>query len=268
MIGSALNVLASTTIAAGAAFAGAVPSPGKWLGAKLDRFCAPATDSMGWSTIPVDANRNYFYTKRVQRALAQRSTAYNAFKWSFDKAFAASALIATAPLLAASGAAIRLTAGGPILFVQERIGKDSMPFDVYKLRTMHVGSEELGTYTASEGDPRVTRVGKFLRRYRFDELPQFINVLIGDMSMIGPRPDALDMVRMKVEANDGFNARHLAKPGITGWAQVREVYVNEDMTRLELQVHDDIFGITNASVLLDLEVVLRTAWTIFAGRGN
>ncbi len=268
MLGSAINAFSAARATVSGAISGVRSLPGRWVTARLDHYLAPSMDFNGWSTIPPDATRNFFYTERVRGALRQRPAAYNAFKWTFDKAFATSALVLTSPVMLAAGAAIRLTSEGPVLFVQKRIGKGDIPFDVYKFRTMHIGSEKLGTYTTTDDDPRVTRVGWLLRRYRIDELPQLVNVLIGDMSVIGPRPDALDAVFVKAELADGFNSRHLTKPGITGLAQVRRIYVNEDLDKLEIQLKDDIRGITQASIMFDIEIMVRTALTMLSGRGK
>src|SRR5438874_2599393 len=134
-----------------------------------------------------------------------------------DVAIAGAALVLSSPVLAASALAVKLEDGGPVLYRQVRVGKDGEDFELLKLRTMVVGAEKIGAgYAVNEGDPRITRVGRVLRRLSLDELPQLWNVVRGDMSLIGPRPT----LRYQVERYTPRQARRLdVRPGITGWAQ-------------------------------------------------
>src|SRR5579883_1132885 len=133
-------------------------------------------------------------------------------------------LILTAPLLALVAIAIKLDSDGPVLFRQVRTGLGGRPFEMLKLRTMTVGAEAAGAAWAREGDPRVTRVGKWLRRFRVDELPQLINVLRGEMELVGPRPERSEFCAVLAKKIPYFDLRTLVPPGITGWAQVRYPY--------------------------------------------
>jgi exopolysaccharide biosynthesis polyprenyl glycosylphosphotransferase len=171
-------------------------------------------------------------------------------------------LIVMAPLLAIVGLAIKLDASGPVFFVQERVGKDGKLFRAYKFRTMIEGAAEQGAGILIEGqdDPRITRVGKFLRRWSLDELPQFINILKGEMSVVGPRPTLL----YQVEQYDEFQKRRLeVKPGITGWAQIHGRNVLSWPERIEY----DVWYVDNWSFRLDIEIILKTLPVLLKSEG-
>lgn len=170
-------------------------------------------------------------------------------------------------LLASVVALIVIVDGGrPVLFWQDRVGKDGNPFRMVKFRTMRQDAEKAGAAFASEGDPRVTRMGAFLRKFRLDELPQFWNVLKGDMSIIGPRPEQRQFVDEFEQHIPFYSMRHKVRPGITGWAQVMNGYAaGEAETREKLSY--DLYYIKNFSPLLDLLVVLKTLRIIFTGFG-
>ena len=170
----------------------------------------------------------------------------------FDLASSALALLVSSPILAGSAAAIVLEDRGPVLYRQRRVGKDGVEFELLKLRTMVVGAETIGAGLAvNEGDPRITKVGAVLRRLSLDELPQFWNVLRGDMSIIGPRPT----LAYQVERYTPRQRRRLdMKPGITGWAQIhgRASLPWED--RIEL----DVWYVEHRSPKVDLRILART----------
>ena len=180
-----------------------------------------------------------------------------------DIAVASLALVAMLPVLLLIAAAIKLDSPGPVLFRQPRRGFGNRVFEVRKFRTMHADMGDLGAARqTARGDPRVTRVGAVLRRHSFDELPQFLNVLLGDMSLVGPRPHALSTTAGGVvleEAVATYGARHRVKPGITGWAQVNgwrgEMDTQEKLAR---RVECDLWYIENWSLLLDLKILART----------
>ena len=162
-------------------------------------------------------------------------------------------LIVMAPLFAIVGLAIRLDSKGPVFFVQKRVGKDGKRFRTYKFRTMIQGAADQGAgfYIEGEDDPRITQVGKILRRWSLDELPQFINILRGEMSVVGPRPTLL----YQVEQYDQFQRRRLeVKPGITGWAQIHGRNVLSWPDRIEY----DVWYVDNWTFGLDLEIILKT----------
>ena len=176
-----------------------------------------------------------------------------------DVAIAGAGLLLTSPVLGLAALAIKLEDGGPILYRQTRVGKDGVDFDVLKLRTMVVGAESMGAgFAVDQGDRRITRVGRVLRRTSIDELPQLWNVLRGDMSVIGPRPT----LRYQVEQYDEHQRRRLeVRPGLTGWAQVHGRAALPWAERIEL----DVEYVENRSPRLDLEILLRTPLALFRG---
>ncbi len=181
---------------------------------------------------------------------------------AFDIAVAGTALVLTSPLLLAAMIAVRLETPGPAIYRQRRIGRDGRPFDVLKLRTMVDGAEHIGAGLAvNQDDPRITRVGALLRRASLDELPNLINVLRGDMAIIGPRPTIPVQVEQYTERQRG---RLALRPGITGWAQVNGRASLPWSQRIEL----DLWYIEHRSLLLDLRILARTAGIVLGGRGT
>ena len=179
----------------------------------------------------------------------------------FDVVVASAALVVTSPVLLAAVVAIRLETPGHPIYRQRRIGKDGRPFDVLKLRTMVAGAESLGSGLAvNEGDPRITRVGAVLRRFSIDELPNLVNVLRGEMSIVGPRPTVQVQVLQYTERQRG---RLAVKPGLTGWAQVN----GRAKLRWDQRIELDLFYIEHRSWRLDLQILLRTVRIIVAGEG-
>jgi Undecaprenyl-phosphate glucose phosphotransferase len=182
----------------------------------------------------------------------------------FDRVFALAALIAVAPLLVGIALAIKLTSRGPVLFTQRRKGADGRVFTIYKFRSMRLHTEQAGVLRqATRNDPRVTRVGAFLRRTSLDELPQFFNVLRGDMSVVGPRPHALEHDDLYQKVVSGYIHRYRIKPGITGWAQVNGFRGETDrIEKMEGRVAHDLYYLGNWSFGLDMRII---AATIFKG---
>jgi lipopolysaccharide/colanic/teichoic acid biosynthesis glycosyltransferase len=176
-----------------------------------------------------------------------------------DLAVAGFGLAVTAPVLAVAAAAVKLADGGPVLYRQERVGKDGVPFELLKLRTMVVGAESLGAGAAvDQGDPRITRPGELLRRLSIDELPQLWNVIRGEMSVIGPRPT----LAYQVERYTPRQRRRLeVKPGLTGWAQIHGRARLPWDERIEL----DVWYVENRSPLVDLKILARTPLALFSG---
>lgn len=161
---------------------------------------------------------------------------------------------------------VLVTMGRPILYSQPRVGVDNKPFKLYKFRSMITDSEAQGRKFAASDDPRITPFGAFIRKYRLDELPQFLNVLKGDMSIIGPRPEQAVFVEQFMQEIPLYRLRHIVKPGITGWAQVKQGYADdEDSTRLKLQ--HDLYYVKHFSFIMDLKVVLKTIQIILTGFG-
>ena len=187
------------------------------------------------------------------------------------KRFMESALIlVTAPLSAAllvlTMIAIKLDSKGPIFFTQQRVGKGSKEFTMYKLRSMTVGADTSGAQFASADDIRVTRVGKVIRKLRIDEIPQLFNVLKGDMALVGPRPEQASFVARFEEDIPMYSFRHVVRPGITGWAQVVQGYADDDDSTRE-KLSYDFYYVKNIGIWLDFLVVLKTIKTILTGFG-
>jgi exopolysaccharide biosynthesis polyprenyl glycosylphosphotransferase len=175
-------------------------------------------------------------------------------------------LAAASPVLLLATLAVKLTSRGPVLFEQERVGLSGRPFTVLKLRTMREDAEKLtGPVWSSENDPRITPVGRYLRKFRIDELPQLWNVLRGDMSLVGPRPERPVFVQKLSDAIPHYAERLLVRPGITGWAQVKAPYaasVSDSARKLQF----DLYYTKNLSFSLDLFIFLLTARTVLFGR--
>ncbi len=170
------------------------------------------------------------------------------------------------PILLLGMIAVRASLGAPVFFVQDRVGMAGRPFRIYKLRTMRESLPHERDTATSQGDARVTSMGALLRRFRIDELPQFWNVLRGDMSLIGPRPEQPGLTNRYIEAMPAFAYRSLVRPGITGWAQVNAGYAaNVEETRVKLGY--DLFYVKNFSFALDIQVLIRTVSTVLGGGG-
>ncbi len=201
--------------------------------------------------------------------LMGRSSLYvTRLKRLVDFALASCLLVILSPLLLLTALVIRLSSTGPVIYRQERIGLNNRPFSVVKFRSMvHGAEDDSGPVWASADDPRVTAVGKWLRRWRLDELPQLLNVIKGDMSLVGPRPERSVFVNEFLTAVPMYNQRHGLRPGITGWGQIHYDYAaSREQTREKLEY--DLFYVKNASFLLDLAILLRTTRTLVAARGR
>jgi sugar transferase (PEP-CTERM system associated) len=177
-------------------------------------------------------------------------------RW-FDLAVSSTVLLLTAPLIVGGMLAIRWEGRGPVLYRQERITRDGKIFSILKLRTMAVNAEAKGAVWAAEKDSRITRVGSFLRRARIDELPQLMNILRGDMSFVGPRPERPMFVSQLMEKIPLYNERHMVKAGLTGWAQINYPYgASIDDARSKLSY--DLYYVKNFSILFDFVILLQT----------
>ncbi len=175
-------------------------------------------------------------------------------------------LLFALPLMPLIAAAIWLESGGPVLFHQVRVGLLGRRFQIVKFRSMYRDAESDGPRWASEGDKRVTRVGRLLRKFRLDELPQLFNVLRGEMSLVGPRPERPHFCAMLEEQIPYFGQRHAVRPGITGWAQIKYPYgssIKDARAKLELE----LYYIKNLSVMLDLTIMVETAKVVLHGDG-
>jgi sugar transferase (PEP-CTERM system associated) len=176
-------------------------------------------------------------------------------------------LIVSAPIMAVTALAIRLESPGPVIFRQERVGRTGRLFSVLKFRSMRQDAEKDGVARwATQGDPRITRAGRLIRKTRVDELPQLINVLRGDMSLVGPRPERPGFVdQLKIDVRF-YDVRHSVKPGLTGWAQIRYAYAAslEDSKR---KLQFDLYYVKNHSLWLDLRILLETVRVVLRGEG-
>jgi lipopolysaccharide/colanic/teichoic acid biosynthesis glycosyltransferase len=178
-----------------------------------------------------------------------------------DIVLAGIGLVLAAPLLLIAAVAIKLDSRGPVIYRQRRVGMDGQQFEVYKLRTMRLGADPVGVGTpVLEDDPRVTRVGGLLRRFSLDELPNLVNVLRGELAIVGPRPTLAAQVELYTERQ---RRRLEVKPGITGWAQVNGRAGIPWEERIEL----DVWYVDNRSLALDLRILARTARLLLTGQG-
>jgi Undecaprenyl-phosphate glucose phosphotransferase len=197
-------------------------------------------------------------------ATPAESASYIVFKRLFDVIFSALVILLTAPLMALIAVAIRIGSSGPILFVQDRVGLNAKIFRMFKFRTMKVGSShESETRWTAQNDPRRTWLGALLRRANLDELPQFFNVLKGDMSIVGPRPERPYFVEKFLNEIDKYNARHVFKVGITGWAQVNGWRGDTSIAR---RIEYDLYYLRNWSMTFDFQIILITILRLFGSK--
>lgn len=194
------------------------------------------------------------------------SPAYMLIKRLLDTSLILITLPISLPLMALTALAIRLDSRGNILFTQNRVGQGGQEFTIYKFRSMANNAEQSGARLAQVGDCRITRVGKFIRKTRLDELPQFFNILKGEMSLVGPRPEQKAFVQQFEHNIPFYNYRHIVKPGLSGWAQVTQGYAgNEDETQVKLE--HDFYYIKHFSFSLDILIIFKTLKTILTGFG-
>ncbi len=192
---------------------------------------------------------------------------YGMGKRFFDIVVSIVLAIVTLPFIPFIYAAIKLTSQGSAFFTQWRIGKDGKKFLAMKFRTMYNDAEKHGAQWAKKNDPRVTRVGRFLRKTRIDEIPQLINVLRGEMSFVGPRPERVEFVEELTHDIPFYQERHLVKPGLTGWAQINFPYGASKEDALE-KLQYDLYYIKNRSFMLDSIILLKTIKTVLQGSGQ
>ena len=181
----------------------------------------------------------------------------NALKRSLDVIVALMLLIMFTPFLVVAALAIKIDDGGPILYSQERVTRSDRAFRIYKLRTMRIDAEKAGAVWAAARDPRITRVGNFLRQSRVDEMPQLFNVLRGDMSLVGPRPERPKFVAELAEHLPLYRERHMVKAGLTGWAQINYPY-GASIEDARSKLSYDLYYVKNFSILFDLLIIVQT----------
>jgi len=171
------------------------------------------------------------------------------------------------PLMVAVALAVKLFSKGPVFYRQTRVGRGGVPFTLYKFRSMYPDAEvKSGAVWATKDDPRVTPIGRWLRKLRLDEMPQLFNVIRGDMSLVGPRPERPEFVQMLQEKIPYYRQRSCVKPGVTGWAQINHKYGDtvEDVT---IKLEYDLYYIKNLAPSLDAYILFHTAKTVLLGRG-
>ena len=189
-------------------------------------------------------------------------------KRGFDCAFAVTVLAWLLPFLLIIALALVLESGRPIIFKQRRGGRNGTPFTIYKFRTMRVLEDGAEVTQATQNDPRITRLGALLRKTSLDELPQLWNVVVGDMSIVGPRPHALAHDSYYEKLIPSYRSRHAVKPGITGWAQVKGLRgETSQVESMSARVTADLWYIDNWSFWLDLRIVVRTAKELLFAKG-
>lgn len=204
-----------------------------------------------------------FHMLDLRPSLAETGS-YLFQKRIFDVGFSIVILFLTLPITLLIAVAIKLRSRGPVFFVQNRVGLNGRVFRMFKFRTMNGGSrEEEDTRWTCEQDPRRTAVGTFLRRTNLDELPQFLNVLRGDMSIVGPRPERPYFVERFLEEIDRYNSRHMFKAGITGWAQVNGWRGDSSIAK---RVEYDLYYLRNWSLTFDLQIITMTLLRMFTSK--
>jgi len=193
----------------------------------------------------------------------------NTLDWIFNATMGLFLFIVTWPVMLITALLIKLDEGmkAPIFYLQERVGLDGQAFNIYKFRSMRIDAEKHGAQMASENDDRTTKIGKFIRKYRIDELPQIYNVIRGDMGFVGPRPERPEFVQELIKVIPYYNERHNVKPGLTGWAQLKYPYGATQDDSLE-KLKYDLYYIKHRSFLLDLLILIRTVEIVLFGKGR
>ena len=234
---------------------------------ELSPLCAPVRLVLDVGEA-IESNQRLFSVGQVLLLDLQGSTAesvlYTFLKRAFDLVFAASVLILGAPVLLLIALLVRLSSPGPVFFVQERVGLNGKLFRMFKFRTMAVSAKaDSDTRWTVKNDPRCTRLGKVFRQTGLDELPQFFNVLKGEMSVVGPRPERPMLVQRFMQSVGNYNRRHYLKAGITGWAQVHGWRGD---TSIEKRVEYDLYYVRHWTLTLDLLIVMLTLFRGFTDK--
>ena len=187
-------------------------------------------------------------------------------KTIFDYSITLLCLILLTPVIIIVSISIKLTGKGPVIYSQKRIGRYGKPFAIYKFRSMHFGNEEGITLISDREDKRITSMGRFMRKHKIDDIPNFINVLKGEMSLIGPRPEQRFYIDQIVQREPRYIQLHQIKPGITSWGQVKYGYAS-DVDEMIKRMEYDLYYLENRSFLFDLNIALHTLKIIFKGQG-
>ncbi|MNY12702.1 UDP-N-acetylgalactosamine-undecaprenyl-phosphate N-acetylgalactosaminephosphotransferase [compost metagenome] len=214
--------------------------------------------------IPVEHINHAWFAYELNEA---NRKIYTVTKRLFDIFFSLLGLLAIGLILPIIALLIKLESNGPVIYSQVRVGKGGKPFKIYKFRSMIQNAESGGAVWARENDTRITKVGMFLRKSRLDELPQLVNVLIGDMSLVGPRPERPEFGETLSDAIPFYNRRHIVLPGITGWAQIKFPYAASIADARE-KLQYDLYYIKNRSIFLDLVILARTILVVIKKLGR
>jgi exopolysaccharide biosynthesis polyprenyl glycosylphosphotransferase len=208
----------------------------------------------GIPLIQVNPNLNTLYNRYSKRVL--------------DLLIAIPAFLLISPFWGIISILIKLDSTGPVLYKQDRIGENHRKFTIRKFRSMKYDAEmETGPIWATDADPRITRVGGWLRRFRLDEIPQLLNVIKGEMSIIGPRPERPFFMEQLMQEFPFYYRRHKIRPGITGWAQIKQPY-DRDINDVRKKLKYDFYYIENLSFSLDMKILANTAWVMLSGKGR
>ncbi len=213
--------------------------------------------------VPLDLLDDYWFILSLSHT---DKTYFWYIKRSFDVLASLVGLCLAIPLFPLAVILIKLDSRGPVFYSQERTGRDDKPFRVWKLRTMVEGADKNNVHWTTDNDVRITRIGRLIRKTRLDELPQLLNILKGEMSLIGPRPEAVSLADMYAREIPYYRERHRVTPGITGWAQINYPYGNSlDDTREKLKY--DFYYVKNRSFVLDMVIFLKTIRIVLTGKG-
>lgn len=212
--------------------------------------------------IPISYINQIWFLENINE---QQKILYDKLKDIFDFIAALAILIVSLPLWLIIAFLIKWESAGPVFYIQERVGKNKRLFRLIKFRSMVQSAEKNGAVWAAESDPRVTKIGSFLRKTHLDEVPQMLNIIQGDISLAGPRPERTEFVRDLEKKIPHYNIRHIIKPGFTGWAQVNFRYARTPMdTYTKFQY--DLYYLKNRSIVLDVAILLKTL-NLFFKRG-
>ncbi len=237
---------------------------GKLKGLRL--YSLPDFYELQWEKLPVSALDDSWFAFTEGFSLIH-SHFQNRLKRALDITVATILLILTLPLTILTYALVKLTSRGPAIYKQKRVGWKNSEFTIYKFRSMHTDSEVGGAQWAQKNDARTTLIGKYLRKFRVDEIPQLLNILKGDMSFIGPRPERPEFTGELAKKIPFYDLRHMVKPGLTGWAQVMYPYgAGEEDARKKLEY--ELFYIKNHSIGLDMKIIFKTFSVVLFGAGR
>jgi lipopolysaccharide/colanic/teichoic acid biosynthesis glycosyltransferase len=195
-----------------------------------------------------------------------RKSLYEILKLIFDYSFSIIGLIILLPVILILAIAIKFSTEGPVIYSQKRIGKNGRPFHIYKFRSMNCTDEEGTELISGKEDMRINKVGRFMRKHKLDEIPNLINVLKGEMSFTGPRPEQRHFIEMIIIRNPEYKLLHNIKPGITSWGIVKFGYAS-NIKEITQRMKYDLYYVENRSFLFDLKIILKTISIILKGKG-